>query len=618
VCRGGELAGGELIGVVPLAVEKGTRRLAFAGDQMADYRDVVARPDSRPDVIRELLRLYRAGRFSNRMFRLGPALPESRTADIAFALCRSQGVRGIRRSHSGWRWWSGEAERAEDPLKKKAVRYALNYFRRRGEVDAEVVRSREDWVRFREVFYLQHSLRQLYGGRGISFDDPRKRAFFDALFDTPLAHVTALRAAGSIVAGHFGCAWKNVLYWGAPSFDIRERQYSPGLLLVVLTMKHARQWGLQGFDLTIGEGDLKERFSTSRAVLPTVDLYSRPPAYYRRRLQDILVAGARRPLAFFGAEALWRKRIRPALFGFAGRLHAARRLGPWRGFAYLLRPVYSRIGGMHRELVFTAAAADLRGNPGDPAANGAGASTSGGPGESVGASAVSAAGDDAGECAANGAAECAGASIGDSAANAAEAGGNSAGASAGACTSEGAGGGTAKSANKLAREDVGGGAACVGTGAGASAGRTCAPPDIRPNAFADLLPSAASSPIEVLRLAATVRKLPGAARSGKDLHTILKEGRLAAWGFSCRPPASHEVLLEDFECLAADSSALALLIAAVLRERFRGGAEYAQLILCDPDSAAREAARICGLRLSRVTTTIRLFHRQWKRTRTFP
>jgi CelD/BcsL family acetyltransferase involved in cellulose biosynthesis len=325
--------GGALVGLVPLAVEKSTGRLAFAGDQMGDYRDVIAAPGCREDVLSALLTLYRDGGYPN-MLHVGPTLPESETADILLRICRVHGVKSIRRGHFGWRWWPEEA--TEDPLKKKSVRYPLNYFRRRGNVDAEVIERREAWEAFRDEFYDQHSLRQLAGGRPLSFDNPTKRVFFDSLFDTELAHVTALQVAGRTVASHYGCLWKNVLYWGAPAFDVRESAYSPGLLLVVLTMKHAAAWGIRGFDLTIGGGDLKERFSTSRVDLPSVDLYARWGPYAMRRLLDFVISRLRRGLILFGSdETLWTKRVRPFFIKGANHARTAAGMGVREGWRYL-------------------------------------------------------------------------------------------------------------------------------------------------------------------------------------------------------------------------------------------------------------------------------------------
>src|SRR4029079_3803438 len=121
----------------------------------------------------------------------------------------------------------------------------------------------------------------------------------------------------------------------APWFDIREQQHSPGLLLVLQTMKQADEWGLKRFDLTMGEGDLKERFSTSRADLPTIVLYSRRLHYLGRRLRDHAVKAVRRVLAALRGEDLWKQRVKPVLLNTARHLHVAASVGPVQGYRYV-------------------------------------------------------------------------------------------------------------------------------------------------------------------------------------------------------------------------------------------------------------------------------------------
>ena len=324
----------QLLGVVPLSVERASGRLAFAGDGIADYRDVVALPEYREEVIRALLRLCRDRRDA-RLFRIGPTLPESNTAETVMRICRSENLRAIHREHLGWRWVLEKANEQPDPLKKKAVRYSLNHFRRRGSVAAEVISSRDEWDQVSNEFFLQHSLRQLYGNRPISFDDPQKKRFFRDMFDTPLSHVTVLTVAGKAVAGHYGYRWKDVLYWAAPWFDFREQQYSPGLLLVLLTMKRAEEWGLKVFDLTEGEGYLKERFSTNCVPLSTVELYTRPSQYLRRRARDRAVKATRRFLRALGSERLWPAWNKPVLVEGSHFLRSAARMRPRQAFRYI-------------------------------------------------------------------------------------------------------------------------------------------------------------------------------------------------------------------------------------------------------------------------------------------
>lgn len=52
-----------VVGIVPLAVERSSRRLVFATDSTADYRDIVARPGYRRQVAAEMIRHYVEGGF---------------------------------------------------------------------------------------------------------------------------------------------------------------------------------------------------------------------------------------------------------------------------------------------------------------------------------------------------------------------------------------------------------------------------------------------------------------------------------------------------------------------------------------------------------------------------
>lgn len=346
---------GTLVGIVPLAVERTTRRLAFAGDNMADYRDVLATEDARQETLQALMVAYSGGQFPN-VLRVGSTMPESPTQHMAPELARAAGLRVIVRAHAGWRWWSERSTPGDEPWRKKSVRYPINYFRRLGEVRADWIRTRDEWDTFKHEFYLQHSLRQIFGGRPVSFNDPRKRAMCDALFDAGIAHVTALRVGNELAAGHFGCVWDRVLYWGAPSFDIRYKQYSPGLVLVAMTMQQSKEWGLRGFDLTIGEGDLKERFSNEQVVLPMVELYPSRRSHGLAAARDAARKGLRR----LTGEERWRSKIRPLLKTADLKLEPHFELGFGHMLRMAARFLLAKLGQRATGLVLLVKPADVR------------------------------------------------------------------------------------------------------------------------------------------------------------------------------------------------------------------------------------------------------------------
>jgi CelD/BcsL family acetyltransferase involved in cellulose biosynthesis/GNAT superfamily N-acetyltransferase len=351
------MRGPKLIGVVPLAIHRETERVTFAGDNMTDYRDVVAEPASRRCVVRELLRFLKERRAG--LLHFGSTYPESETPALLVELAPSCGIYTHVRHNYGWRWWPHEQK--EDPLKKKSVRYPINYFKRTGSLLAEHVLTEDRWSEFKERFYTQHTLRQLFGGRDVSLNDPQKQAFFDALFRSPYGHVTALWHNDELIAGHIGSVFRRVLYWGAPSFDIRHRQYSPNIVLLALTMAQRAEWGFDGVDLTIGKGEVKERFSTSRVDLPWVELHTRRDRFLLRRARAASAhVGRRLAVRVGGSEEAWEKRVKPAVEKAADRLARMRELGPAQAATRAASAIAEKVAGRRRGIVYCMTPSELR------------------------------------------------------------------------------------------------------------------------------------------------------------------------------------------------------------------------------------------------------------------
>src|SRR5438874_11770301 len=104
--------------------------------------------------------------------------------------------------HVCWRWFP-------PPPQKPSAQKFLNWYKRHGAVTFEVIESEAAWVRFRDEYYRQHSLRQSQAGRKTSVDDDRKAALYEHLVDSRdvHCHVTAFCVDGTMRAGHFGCFW---------------------------------------------------------------------------------------------------------------------------------------------------------------------------------------------------------------------------------------------------------------------------------------------------------------------------------------------------------------------------------------------------------------------------
>ena len=311
-----------VVGLVPMAVNRATGGLVFASDAMADYRDIVARSGYRQAVVEQLVRAYLDGGFSNPL-QVGWSDPESDTPALVAAVCARLGLRSTIRRQPCWRWFPPA------PPKPSAQKF-LNWYKRNGQVSFDVIDTEEAWVRFREEYYRQHSLRQIQAGRQTSFDDDRKAELYEGLFRAPdlQCHVTAFSVDGRMLAGHFGYVWRGVLLLGPPSIRLEDEQRSPAVILLSWIIQNAEQLGLHGFDLTIGDSEFKKRLGNQCVELTQVEVHGSSARYYTQAARDGIVSLAKGAVERIGGDGAWKTRIKPAAAWLSYKRDRFAEMGP--------------------------------------------------------------------------------------------------------------------------------------------------------------------------------------------------------------------------------------------------------------------------------------------------
>jgi CelD/BcsL family acetyltransferase involved in cellulose biosynthesis/ribosomal protein S18 acetylase RimI-like enzyme len=294
------------VGLVPMAVNRATRELVFASHTMADYRDIVALPGYREQVAGELIRHYLEGSFTETL-QVGWIDPASDTPALLAKVCATRGLRHAVRHQPCWRWFPPA------PAKPSAQKF-LNWYKRNGAVSFDVIDSEAEWVRFRDEYYRQHTLRQIQAGRQTAFDDTRKAAQYEELFHSNevQSHVTAFSVDGRMLAGHFGYVWRGVLLLGPPSIRLEDEQRSPAVILLSWIIQNAAAMGLKGFDLTIGESDFKKRLGSQCVQLSMVEIHGNTRRYYAQVARDAVVAAAKRGVEKAAGPDAWKARVKPA------------------------------------------------------------------------------------------------------------------------------------------------------------------------------------------------------------------------------------------------------------------------------------------------------------------
>lgn len=342
-------AGDALVGLVPLAVRRVSNEVGFASGTMADYRDIVAAPGFRAAVVNALLATYRRGRFRNPL-QIGWIDPGSDTPSLVAEACRQQGVRFVSWQQPCYRWLPVDGENLNKKFSR--LRTHLNHFKRLGDVSFDVVTGAHSWAAFRDPFFEQHSLRQLQADRQITFDDSRKRRFYDRLFDSSLVdtHVTALRLDGELLSGHVGFVWRDVLMLGAPSISIEHEARSPALILLSWIMQNAASLGLKGFDLTIGDTEFKRRLGNHCVRVTAIEVFGSRTSYYARAARREATAIAKGLAAAALGNDAWKVHVRPAVERLAAGVSVAREAGVATAVREALTPPQARPSQPAREL----------------------------------------------------------------------------------------------------------------------------------------------------------------------------------------------------------------------------------------------------------------------------
>jgi len=281
-------AGSRTVGLVPMAGKRGSNELVFASHTMADYRDIVALPGYREQVVDALIGHYARGSFAG-ILQVGYLDPSSDTPALIQRVCARRGLRTVVRHQPCWRWFPPA------PAKPSAQKF-LNWYKRNGAVSFDVIESEPAWERFREEYYRQHTLRQIQAGRQTAFNDTRKAAQYEELFHSRevQSHVTAFSVDGKMLAGHFGYVWRGVLLLGPPSIRLEDEQRSPAVILLSWIIQNAESLGLKGFDLTIGDSDFKKRLGNQCVQLSMIDIQASAARHGVRALRDGIVGAAKR------------------------------------------------------------------------------------------------------------------------------------------------------------------------------------------------------------------------------------------------------------------------------------------------------------------------------------
>jgi CelD/BcsL family acetyltransferase involved in cellulose biosynthesis len=267
-------------------------RLAPLAGQISDYHGIVGAP-ARGATIADILRAASAQAYD---FNHTPA---SQPAFAAHAFRRTTSpLVDLSGGYDAWR----AARRAETGTINEVERKMRKLGRDIGplrfvanDTSGEVWQALLDWKRA--------SLAAI--GTGFILDKPWAREVIETIRDSDTPDfggmTSALWAGDELAAVHFGMRTGTTWHWWFPTYNIHLKRYSPGLALILESLRHAELRGIDELDFGRGDQGYKRWFANGeRALCEGSVERSLSPLGATRRLRKAL----QKPLALAGPEAM--------------------------------------------------------------------------------------------------------------------------------------------------------------------------------------------------------------------------------------------------------------------------------------------------------------------------
>jgi CelD/BcsL family acetyltransferase involved in cellulose biosynthesis len=267
----GKNADGKLTGLLPLALEPGSRRLHLAGAHQAEYQAWLAPANDGSEFIEAAL-LHLRQQFPSGWLRflflpagapldwLAPGRPLASYCDwrmVQRPLMDTRDVAGIQES-----------------LRKKRYRSRIQWFEKLGPLRFQRLESLEELDRYLDQIILLYDFRQGAAYGALPFQqDPLKRPFYRAMMATGrLIHATVLTVNEQVVSAQLNLLNGDQVTLGVVAHSPFFSQQSPGRLHLFYLGLQMNSQGLSALDLTPG-ADYKDRFATHHDEVAVVTVF---------------------------------------------------------------------------------------------------------------------------------------------------------------------------------------------------------------------------------------------------------------------------------------------------------------------------------------------------------
>lgn len=247
----------ELIGLLPLAVERSSGSLVHVGAHQAEYQVWLATEENANSFIEMALDAL-AARYPGRRLELQYLPPGS---PIDWCTTGRWGKKAFLQEKRRPLLALGPNSPAEESLRKKSNKSRINRLKKMGPLALIQMQTREQLSTVIDTIADYCDLRQGAINSTLPFrDDHCKREFCLRLMEKPgTTHASVLMLGNQIVAANIGLMNRTSVSLGIVVHSPFLAEHSPGKILILLLARELGQQGFSDFDLTPGGDMYKDR-----------------------------------------------------------------------------------------------------------------------------------------------------------------------------------------------------------------------------------------------------------------------------------------------------------------------------------------------------------------------
>ncbi|MFK7794237.1 MAG: GNAT family N-acetyltransferase [Gammaproteobacteria bacterium] len=258
----------ELVGLIPLAIEKNSSILTQAGAQLAEYSGWLCISNYSNAFLGAAFKSIKS-EVTFSQWKWTYIAPGTDTSWLRSNQLKSTGIYAQFESMDSPILDLHDEEKLKKVLKNKSVKSKINRLKRKGELKIERITEESRALELMNQVTDLVNFRHESAHNDAAFeDDQLQRSFYEArsrnLKDN---HFSVLWAGEKLLAFHYGYIDKDSIYIGLSAFDPTESKHSPGVIFLIYLANLLTEEGIRYIDLTPGGDEYKERFSNAHNLL---------------------------------------------------------------------------------------------------------------------------------------------------------------------------------------------------------------------------------------------------------------------------------------------------------------------------------------------------------------